>query len=296
MLNRYLRVNIGTWYLLGKSGEELKCNICTQRVVTADMDKPDSFPNITMIINTVVAVCLEEKDPAQAFIDIGSEYRDSVLHSIETFTRRSIEELINKSADEKVRELSEKDFANRLIDSTKEVVVNIQRFYKSEISLQDLLDSFSNSGIKDVANDAMMALGVPQALGEKDMDGVWNMSVDVVAYRALTEVYKELRKALVDERLAYERRIAIEAECAEAVSSITRYRVEMERVISEYLRNHYDTFEKGFAAMDQAIIEEDIDGYIIGNSAIQEVLGYHAQFTNMKEFDDLMLSDETFIL
>ncbi len=264
--------------------------------MNTDDSKSTSFPNVTMIINTVMAVCLGEKDPGQATIEIANMYKDSAFHYVETSIRQSIEELIDNAADESVRELSEKEFTDRLLDSTKRVAVSIKRFYRDEISLQELVDSLCDSGLKDVASDALVALGIPQMLGAKDMDGVWTMSADVVAYRALTEVYKELQKALEDERLAYERRRAIEAECAETVASITRYRMEMERVISEYLHDHYDTFETGFAAMDKAIMEEDTDGYIIGNSAIQKALGYHVRFTSMEEFDDIMMSDDTFIL
>ena len=46
----------------------------------------------------------------------------------------------------------------------------------------------------------------------------------------------------------------------------------------------------------EPIMGNDSDGYIRGNTAIQEILGYKSQFTNQEEFDDLMDSDIAFKL
>ena len=43
--------------------------------------------------------------------------------------------------------------------------------------------------------------------------------------------------------------------------------------------------------MNQALLENDLNGYIRGNAEIQKLLGYDVQFTNQEEFDDLMDSD-----
>ena len=108
--------------------------------------------------------------------------------------------------------------------------------------------------------------------------------------------YKELRKAQKKYEEAQEERILIEKACAESVAMIRQYREEMEQVVSKYLTEHLETFESGFAAMDQAIMDGDVDGYIKGNVEIQKILGYDTQFTNQQEFDDLMDSDIAFKL
>jgi hypothetical protein len=117
-----------------------------------------------------------------------------------------------------------------------------------------------------------------------------------MAYTASMAAYKELRKAQEQYEEAQEVRILIEKACAESVAMIRQYREEMERVVSKYLTEHLETFESGFAAMDQAIMDGDVDGYIKGNVEIQKILGYHTQFTNQQEFDDLMDSDIAFKL
>ena len=48
--------------------------------------------------------------------------------------------------------------------------------------------------------------------------------------------------------------------------------------------------------MDQAICDNDINGYILGNVRIQKLLGYETQFESQEEFDELMISDVEFKL
>ena len=112
----------------------------------------------------------------------------------------------------------------------------------------------------------------------------------------MTEAYKIVREAQEDLQLAREERIKIEAACNESIELIRQYRAEMEYAVNHYLTERLETFESGFAAMDKAIFENDSDGYIRGNVAIQEILGYKSQFTNQEEFDDLMDSDIAFKL
>ena len=62
-------------------------------------------------------------------------------------------------------------------------------------------------------------------------------------------------------------------------------------MVSEYLSEHIQTFNKGFLEMDKAIAERDINGFIRGNASIQELLGKEVQFWTQEEFDALMASD-----
>lgn len=118
----------------------------------------------------------------------------------------------------------------------------------------------------------------------------------VVAFTASIAAYKELRKAMDDLAVAKERRMQIEAACQESISMIRYYRAEMERIVSSYLTERLETFESGFEAMDRAMLDGDVDGYIKGNTEIQSILGYDVQFSSQDEFDALMDSDDAFKL
>lgn len=256
----------------------------------------ERLPNVALVINAVIGVCAGKKSKEQAVKEILAEYKDVVTLRIETTARQGIDDMIRNAPEEGVRGLSQKDFSARIVVNAKKIAANVNRFCRQEISPQQFVDALCNSDLKSVANDILEAYGIPEALGQKDAESIWNMASDEVAYAALTEVYKELRQALEDAHMAYERRLEIEAECAETVDCIIRYRSHMEQIASEYLKVRYETFESGFAAMDKAILENDINGYIAGNAEIQKVLGYNSQFTTIEEFDELMLSDEAFRL
>ena len=81
-----------------------------------------------------------------------------------------------------------------------------------------------------------------------------------------------------------------------AVELIRQYRRDMSRDVENYLATHDELFNRAFDAMDQALISNDIDGYLTGNAEIQESLGYLPRFRTQQEFDDLMASDDNFVL
>ena len=141
-----------------------------------------------------------------------------------------------------------------------------------------------------------MDMQLAEKIGVENLSEISSLAPNAVAFAALTAAYKMVREAQEDMLIAREHRIEIEKACNESIALIRQYREEMEYVVNKYLTERIKTFESGFDAMDKAILENDTDGYIRGNAAIQEILGYKAQFTNQEEFDDLMDSDEAFKL
>lgn len=107
-------------------------------------------------------------------------------------------------------------------------------------------------------------------------------------------VYNEMATAIEEYNIAKERRIRIEKECEEAISYLRAYRAEMESVVSEYMLDRIRVFGAGMDKMDEAMKNDDTDGFIEGNNMIQEKLGTKAVFTSQDEFDLLMESDEDF--
>ena len=217
-----------------------------KKVDNSPIADTQEWPNVTFIINVVIDVVLGNKSKEQAIIEILAEYKDAVSLHIETSAKQKIDEMISSSPKEGIRELSRKEFSDRIVRSTKVVAANVYRFYRKEISLQQFVDSLCNDDLTKVVNDSLEALGIPQTLGIMNADSIWLMSSYEVAYAALTEVYKRLKQALEDAHIAHERRLKIEAECAEAVACITRYRTQMEQIVSEHLKVRYDIFESGF--------------------------------------------------
>ena len=195
-----------------------------------------------------------------------------------------------------IKELATQKFSSELVDSAQRIGIWVCQCMKNEISKEDFISNMTGPGNQKLVKDLMAALKIDEKIGVSSVEEIFKLSYPVMAYTASMAAYKELRKAQKEYEEAHEDRILIEKACEESVAMIRKYREEMERVVSKYLTEHLETFESGFAAMDQAIMDGDVDGYIKGNVEIQKILGYDIQFTNQQEFDDLMDSDIAFKL
>lgn len=118
----------------------------------------------------------------------------------------------------------------------------------------------------------------------------------VAAGRAAVLVFREMtesneRKALEETRLLCEK-----SKTAKVVEILENYRRELDARLSAYLSERIESFLTGVDLMDRGLAAGDSDMVIQGNVVIQRVLGREPQFTNQREFDDLMDSDITLTL
>lgn len=147
---------------------------------------------------------------------------------------------------------------------------------------------------KDVLHKVNEAVGVAGKVRETAKT-IANMASPVNYVRAVKEVYIALNDTYADLQLARERRIAIEAECAEHIRELQQYETELQQVISDYFVKKYTTFGLAFDTIDKAMAEDDIDMFISGQNLIQRELSGKVLFENMDEFDDLMDSDDPIV-
>ena len=105
-------------------------------------------------------------------------------------------------------------------------------------------------------------------------------------------VYDEINKALGDLKIAAEERMRIENECLERIAVIQAYQHEMNLVVSNYLYEKQTVFTKALSKMDQAVAENDVEAFLLGNHMIQTELSGKSIFKTMDEFDELMLGED----
>ena len=118
----------------------------------------------------------------------------------------------------------------------------------------------------------------------------------VGAGRAALAIVKEVSNEKKEAQLIHEKLILTEAKTAGIVEKFSAYRIALEERVSNYLAEDLEEFLSGFDYMQKGIESGDSDLVIKGNVIIQKVLGRDPQFTNQAEFDELMNSDEAFIL
>lgn len=258
-------------------------------------DKPANRPtlDINKLIDLIVDVAQEKKSPKEAAEEIAVPY----LAFAKVFAEKEARKYINAGLDKAdLRSLSNTDFSSNLIECSKRIGLLIYQYMNGKIDETELISGIGGKELENIFNQVIEALGIHEKLGVATVDEIFKLSPAVLAYTASLAAYKELKKAQEDLNVARERRKQIEACCAESIARIQQYRENMDKVVSEYLTDHLETFESGFAAMDRSIIENDVDGYILGNVEIQKILSYDTQFTTSQEFDDLMASDNAFKL
>lgn len=163
---------------------------------------------------------------------------------------------------------------------------------RGELSTEDFIMELGDKGAGFAAGSYGFAVG--QAVIPIPVVG--GIVGSMAGYALSGALYGGLKDALSSPKLAREERVRVERECSEAVRAIRDFRAKMEALISEYLTSHIKTFHEAFDAMKDSLSLGDIDGFISGANTITEKLGGRVQFRDMEEFDELMDSDEAFVL
>lgn len=201
------------------------------------------------------------------------------------------------------------DFSNQgteeLAQNMIHVASNLEKavadFCHGKISEEIFISCLNQSGVAEVRDSFLRAAGIDPAeikeqvqsvMGEKAM----GVSALLVSFYASAAAYKILKEALQDAAIMRENRLRIEEECARSVAQMREYREKMNAAITDCLCIHAETFNAGIAAMDQAILDGDVNGFIRGNMVIQEILNYPIQFRDQNGFDALMDGDTAFVL
>lgn len=118
----------------------------------------------------------------------------------------------------------------------------------------------------------------------------------VGAGRAAFAVVKEISGERKEAQLIHEKMILSEKKAAAFLNQLQQYKLQLEEKLSDYLAEDIEQFMMGFDYMKAGVESGNFDLIIKGNVVIQRVFGREVQFTNQKEFDDLMASDIPLIL
>lgn len=251
------------------------------------------------LIRNFVSYAKGEIDAKEAGMAIAKDTGTSAALGYATaFSGSAINGALKNASSEYLRSLSKTNLASNLVVTTKNVAFTMAALVRGEIDGVECIERLGKEGFGEIGA-AMFSAASVAAVGGLESTVVTvlaGVAGSTVGYMAAVAVYDELKNALEEYKFAKEERIRIEAECEEAIALIRYYRQEMNAKVEEYLSEHMSTFEEGFSKMDDAILENDINGFISGNVAIQQCMGRDVQFSNMEEFDELMSSSDSLVL
>ena len=174
-----------------------------------------------------------------------------------------------------------------LVTTTLEVGKTFKRYFSGEIDGVQCFEELGEKGVGMISS-SMFSVAFQVAIPRPVVGALVG---SMVGYAFSSAYYKEVLNVFKEAKLAHERRLKIEAECAEAIKMIREYKTRLEELVSEYLKEHIVTFNDALNQMHTALEIGDIDLFIEGNNKIINKLGKKSQFNSFKEIDDFMNSD-----
>ena len=96
--------------------------------------------------------------------------------------------------------------------------------------------------------------------------------------------------------MIHQKLILTEIQTKAVVERLEEYKLWLEERVTTFLAEDIAGFMNGFDDIQNGILNSDSNLLIHGNITIQKVLVRKPQFTNQEEFDDLMESEEAFVL
>ena len=232
------------------------------------------------------------KEVSKLFAD---RYKEPVEVYEKVFLNVLVQEGIKVIPNQKLHEVVGEEFANKIIEASKQISENLKKYSKGELKVSELIENLKPQ-LTDIGFDVLDAHGYDKeqlvALQDAFMQANWLMVSEI----AFTEVYKILKQVDEQAELQHEHRVLVQQECEKSIALMRQYREDLNVYVSNYISERMEVFEQGISIMDSAILNNDTNGYIKGNIEIQKMLNYHVQFTNEDEFDDFMNSDDAFVL
>lgn len=222
---------------------------------------------------------------------VGDTTSAAALSYITAFGGSAIKGGMQNASSSYVRTLAHTNLPAVVATSALEVGKTLTKFFRGKIDGVQCLEELGEKGYGMVNSAMFMAIG--QAAIPIPVVGA--LAGSMIGYALSSASYHILFDSLKAAKLARERRIQIEAECAEAVRMLNEYRIELEANINAYMKNRREFFDETFARIKRALEIGDIDGYIDATNAITASCGKKPLFNNMEEFNACMASDKPIV-
>lgn len=248
--------------------------------------------DVNLIINTFADLSagrIELSDLKGEIAEIvtrsGAAYAKEMAESI-------LQDTLKASDNESIQKLSTRKFVDQLFNSAVPAATSVKMYMEGKNDAAGLYEALGKSGIGDVAKTISNAFGYDLSTYKNAPEALLETAVPVLAYAASLEAFEMCMTALNGAHIAHEERVKIQKQCDENIQMIRRYRKEMEDAVEQYLGKYMSAFQESISLIDRSAIDNDPDGYILGNVQIAALMGHDVQFSNQSEFDALMDSDE----
>ncbi len=245
------------------------------------------------IIKNLVSVCKGEVEPGDAVKQVAIDTGSAALSGYATgFVGSALKGVMQNSSKEYVRALSQTNIAGTVVTVATTATKTLKRYFSGEIDGVECMETLGEEGVGLISSAMFTVVG--QAVIPIPVVG--GMIGSMVGYAIASASYGILLGSLKEAKIAKEKRELTERVCEEHIKMIREYRIEMENTINEYLIESMDVFRESFSGVKNALAIGDVDWVIDSSNAINEAFGGKASFSSMDDFNEKMLSDDSFIL
>nr|MBQ5525864.1 hypothetical protein [Succinivibrionaceae bacterium] len=214
------------------------------------------------------------------------------------FAGATVKGLLQNSSSAFWRGISKTSLPAQMVSSAVSIGKTLHRYFHSDdMTAAQCMSEIAQDGVGTIGSVMCSTIGVAAipAAAPAVVGVMVGVGAAMIGYTLATAAYKEIMSAMQEAKHAREQRMLIERECEESIRLIRKYRREMEEQVERYLSEHKRAFESCFMTLDDAILHDDIDGFIRGNAELQLILGGKSQFSSFDEFDRLMGSGEELV-
>ena len=248
-------------------------NVAAIKQAEKCMPKLEVNELISMVVSVWEAKEHRQEAAAKVAKQLSEKYRKPVEVYLNSFAVFAVKTGLEQQEYLDFSNQGTEELAQKMIHVASNLEKAVADFCHGKISEEIFISRLNQSGIAEVRDSFLRAAGIDPAeikeqvqsvMGEKAM----GVSALLVSFYASAAAYKILKEALQDAAIMRENRLRIEEECARSVAQMREYREKMNAAISDCLCIHAETFNAGIAAMDQAILDGDVNGFIRGNVMI----------------------------
>lgn len=245
------------------------------------------------IVKNLVLVMKGEKDSQEAISSIAKDTLSSAALGYGTgFAGAAIKGAMQNASSESVRALAKTNLAGTIVVVGTVVAKTLKSYFDGEIDGVQCFEELGEQGTGMVSSALFATIGQVSI----PIPVVGGLIGGMVGYAISSASYGLLLNSLKDAKMAHDKRIEIEKICEEHIELIRAYRAEMEYTINEYLTTYMQDFHDAFSMLKESLLIGDVDSGIMGANKITQSLGKEVQYTNFKEFNDIMESNVKFRL
>lgn len=242
------------------------------------------------IVKNITAVFKNEKNTGEAVRDVALDTgRAGALGYGTGFAGSIIKGAMQNSESTYIRALSKTNIAGTTVNIAITSTRILTNYFNGKIDGVQCLEMLGQEGVGMVASAMFATIGqiaIPIPV-------VGGLIGGMIGYALSSASYGLLLNALKEKEMAHKERMYIESVCAEHIKMIREYRLEIEKIINQYLSNKLEVFNEAFTGIKNALEIGDIDLFIENTNRITENFGGKPAFSTIDEFDKIMLTKTT---